>query len=96
MKTTVQFTKTAFKGYQQAPKVVRDKVDFWVGAVSNHGLPVANQSRPGLKPHPLSGQRQGQFAIRLNGQWRLIYEVSENGIITVSILEVTPHDYRTR
>jgi plasmid maintenance system killer protein len=89
-------TKAAQKGYQQAPKAVQDKVDFWVEAVLNHGLTVANKSRPGLKPHPLSGHRRGQFAIRLSGQWRLIYEVHETGVVTVFILEVTPHDYRTR
>lgn len=93
---TVVFSKHAFKSYRQAPQTVRDKVDLWIESVNHLGLTVANQERPGLKPHPLSGRRQGQFAIRLTGQWRLIYEVHENGVVTVFILEVTPHDYRTR
>ena len=47
-------------------------------------------SNRSLRLHPLSGQRQGQYAIDLTNRWRLIVvpDQSGNGLV---IAEVTQH-----
>jgi len=96
METIIKLAKRALKGYDKAPKSVRLKFDDWYTAVRTTGLERANQSRKGYRPHPLTGQRQGQWAVCLNDTWRVVYEVDNQGCIIVTVLEVTPHDYRTR
>lgn len=94
MKTQVRFTKSASKGLDKAPPQVQTKLRRWVSDVERNGL--ASGQLAGYRDEALSGQRQGQRSIRLNQQWRAIYTVDEQGIVLVTILEVTPHDYRTR
>ena len=43
-----------------------------------------------LRPHPLKGERKGQWALDMTGRWRLIVEPSEDGQ-DVTILEVSQH-----
>lgn len=46
---------------------------------------------PGLNFHPLSGNRQGQFAIKLTGFWRLII-VNDGDVFDIAkIEEVSDH-----
>jgi toxin HigB-1 len=56
-------------------------------------LPTVQQ-RVGYHDEPLQGKRYGQRSIRLNHQWRLIYEEKTGTVIEVQ--EVTAHDYRVR
>lgn len=93
--TQVIFTRQARKGLEKAPKEIRQRLVVWIKDVEEVGLSAANAARPGLRPHPLTGQLQGLWAIRLSLQWRVIYDVSADQII-ITLLEVTPHDYRTR
>lgn len=95
MDTCVTLTKQAQKGFTKAPQQVQNKLLKWMGDVEAKGL-TAVSVQPAYHDEPLTGQRQGQRSIRLNLQWRAIYTVQSNGTILVTILEVTPHDYRTR
>jgi proteic killer suppression protein len=46
---------------------------------------------PGLRCHPLKGKRIGQYAINLNGFYRLIFTLLGNTLEIVQIDEVSKH-----
>ena len=51
---------------------------------------IANH--PGLYLEKLKGDRKGQYSIRLNDQWRLIFALLETGEVQVlDILELSKH-----
>ena len=95
MDTHVVVTNQARKGFEKAPKHIQAKFRDWVLTVELEGLASARKYSS-FHDEPLSGQRKGQRSIRLNAKWRTIYVESEDGVITITVLEVTPHDYRTR
>jgi len=49
------------------------------------------QSLPGLRCHPLSGDRKGQYAVNLNGFYRLIFTLKGDVLEIVLIEEVSKH-----
>jgi proteic killer suppression protein len=46
---------------------------------------------PELKFHPLTGDRKGQYALSLDGAWRLIVTFSDSQMKVVRVEEVTDH-----
>lgn len=46
---------------------------------------------PGLRCHPLHGDRQGQWAVTLIGRSRLIFTFSDDAMTIVRIEEVSKH-----
>jgi proteic killer suppression protein len=46
---------------------------------------------PQLSIHPLDGDRRGQYAINLDGVWRLIVTFANTGRTTVKVEEVSKH-----
>ncbi len=46
---------------------------------------------PGLRCHPLKGKRIGQYAVDLNGFYRLIFTLLGNTLEIVQIDEVSKH-----
>ena len=46
---------------------------------------------PVLRCHPLTGNRQGQYAIKLTGFYRLIFTMEEDSLTVVKIEEVSKH-----
>lgn len=46
---------------------------------------------PGLRCHPLKGNRQGQFAINLTGFYRLIFALQGDALEIAHIEEVSKH-----
>jgi proteic killer suppression protein len=93
MQTTVQITRQARKGLEKAPGYIQDKFFVWVSSVQQFGLETARQV-PAYHDEPLQGKRKTQRSIRLNKQWRAIYKETANHEILVTVMEVTPHDYR--
>ena len=67
------------------------KYESWKEIVAVDG-PERLKSIPGLHDEKLMGIREGQRSSRLNLQYRVIYTV-ERLIVTVFVLEVTPHKY---
>jgi toxin HigB-1 len=75
------------------PPHVLDKLDVWVDSVERDGLEETRKI-PGYHDEPLQGDRRGQRSIRLNRNYRAIYEIGmDNRLEFVSIEEVTKHDY---
>lgn len=49
------------------------------------------QALPGLRCHPLKGDRQGQWAVNLTGFVRLIFTFEDDELTVVCIEEVSKH-----
>ena len=46
---------------------------------------------PGLRCHPLKGDRQGQYAVKLTGFYRLIFTLQGSALEIAHIEEVSKH-----
>ena len=90
MSHNIQITKRALKELRTAPRYIQEKFRAWLTAVDKIGLEQTRRSR-GWHDEPLKGNRAGQRSIRLNKQWRAIYEEQEN--YSLIIVEVCPHEY---
>jgi proteic killer suppression protein len=73
------------------PAAVVKKYEVWKDIVFRHG-PKKLREFPGFHDEKLKGKREGQRSSRLSLQYRVIYAV-ENDIVTVFVLEITPHNY---
>jgi toxin HigB-1 len=60
----------AFSGIQRAAQLKLDRLD---AAMSLRDLVVL----PGNRFEALSGERKGQYSIRINDQWRICFEWAE-------------------
>jgi proteic killer suppression protein len=95
MESKLVITRTARKALEKAPQHVQDKFFTWAAAVERNGLEDLRKV-PAYHDEPLKGKRLGQRSVRLNRQWRAIYEETDTEEILITVLEVTAHDYRTR
>jgi proteic killer suppression protein len=73
-----------------SPAVVK-KYELWKNIIFRHG-PEKLREFPGFHDEKLKGEREGQRSSRLSLQYRVIYAV-EQDIVTVFVLEITPHNY---
>ena len=73
-----------------SPIIVK-KYELWKNIVFRHG-PGKLREFPGFHDEKLKGKREGQRSSRLSLQHRVIYTV-EQSIVTVYVLEITPHEY---
>jgi plasmid maintenance system killer protein len=73
------------------PEQVVKKYELWKDIIYRHG-PEKLKEFPGFHDEKLSGDRSGQRSSRLNLQYRVIYEV-DHDVVTVYIVEITPHNY---
>lgn len=76
---------------RKLPEAVLKKYELWKDIVYRHG-PEKLKEFPGFHDEKLKGERAGQRSWRLSLQYRIIYSV-EREIITVYVLEITPHNY---
>jgi proteic killer suppression protein len=67
------------------------KYEVWKSIVFRHG-PEKLREFPGFYDEKLKGRREGQRSSRLSLKYRVIYAV-EQDIVTVFVLEITPHNY---
>jgi proteic killer suppression protein len=95
MKTVVEISHQAAKILKKAPQQVQAKFATWTKSVELFGLETVRKNSA-YHDEPLQGERKGQRSVRLNQKWRAIYEVFENQVVLVKIMEVTAHDYRRK
>ena len=89
----IRLTKLARKQLLKAPQPIQQKLKDWIKLLEAEGLAFVRTVKS-YHDEPLQGQRMGQRSVRLNRQWRAIYEELTGTLL--SIQEITPHDYRTR
>jgi DNA-binding XRE family transcriptional regulator/plasmid maintenance system killer protein len=83
--------KSIEKASQKIPVQVLKKYELWKEIVFRHG-PDKLREFPGFNDEHLKGDRMGQRSSRLNRLYRVIYAIDKS-IITVYVLEITPHKY---
>jgi len=76
---------------RKIPPTIVKKYELWKSLVFRHG-PDKLREFPGFHDEKLKGDREGQRSSRLSLQYRVIYTV-EREIVTVLVLEITPHNY---
>jgi addiction module RelE/StbE family toxin len=89
---TILETSSTRKEMRRCPHEILLKYEVWKSIVRMSG-PAALRALPGLHDEALQGRWQGLRSSRLGLKWRVIYEV-EDAIVTVTVVRVTPHDYR--
>jgi len=76
---------------RKLPVQIVKKYEVWKSIVFCHG-PDKLREFPGFHDEALKGSRKGERSSRLSLQYRIIYSV-ERDIVTVYVLEITPHCY---
>jgi plasmid maintenance system killer protein len=89
---TVLESHNAAKGISKAPRQVAEKYEVWLAIVRQSG-PAGLRLIRGFNDEALSGNWKAYRSSRWNAQWRVIYRVEAN-IVSVYVVEITPHDYR--
>jgi proteic killer suppression protein len=79
------------KTCRKLPSETVKKYELWKSIVFRHG-PDKLREFPGFHEEKLKGERLGERSSRLSLQYRVIYTV-EKEVITVRVLEITPHKY---
>jgi len=87
----IQEHRDIAKVCRKLPEAVVKKYELWKDIVFRHG-PEKLKEFSGFHDEKLKGEREGQRSSRLSLQYRVIYTV-ERDIVTVFVLEITPHKY---
>ena len=76
---------------KKLPEAVVKKYELWKDIIFRHG-PEKLKEFPGFHDEKLKGERKGQRSSRLSSLYRVVYVV-ERDVVTVFVLEITPHKY---
>jgi len=87
----IQEHRDIAKVCRKLPEAVVKKYELWKDIVFRHG-PEKLKEFSGFHDEKLKGEREGQRSSRLSLQYRVIYTVKRD-IVTVFVLEITPHKY---
>ena len=71
------------RGFKAIERVALRKLDMLDAAVSLHALRVP----PGNQLEALRGDREGQYSIRINQQWRVCFRWREGNAYDVEIVD---------
>ena len=82
------------KQLAKVPMEVQKRYEKWKDIVEISG-PAGLKLVRGFRDEALRGEWRGYRSSQLNQQYRVIYQVEENRL-KVSVLEVTPHDYKRK
>ena len=82
------------KALRKVPPSVRRAFAVWIGVAESEG-PVGLRATRGFNDEALKGQWLGHRSSRLNKQYRVIYRV-DTGVVELSVIDVTAHDYRRK
>lgn len=88
---TIREHRDIEKTCRKLPEAVVKKYELWKNLVFRHG-PGKLREFPGFHDENLKGDRAGQRSSRLNLQYRVVYSV-EKDIVTVFVVDITPHKY---
>lgn len=74
---------TCKTGWQSCTKVAARKLDMLDAATALDDL----RSPPGNRLEPLTGDREGQWSIRINDQWRICFRWGDAGPEAVEVVD---------
>lgn len=88
-----KLSRSAKKALPKLPSYIVTKLEGWIDEVLNSSLEEVRKVQ-GYHNEPLKGKWEGYRSIRLSKAYRAIYEITEDGEITViEIVEVNKHEY---
>lgn len=73
----------------EAPSPIKRKFDQWVVLVQGYGPWL----KGGWRTEALQGALKGFYSIRLNRQWRAIFEIRPER--NVVVIRIVAHDYKS-
>jgi len=76
------------------PQEVLKRYEKWKDIAMLSG-PQGLRAIKGFHDEALSGDWKGHRSSRLGLQWRVIYRLAQE-VLSIQVVEVTPHDYRRR
>ena len=79
-----QFYEADFPG--QIPPDMRDRIRK-ILAFLNRAEGPKDMRIPQWNPHPLKGDRKGQWAIRVSGNWRITFRFVAGGVGEVDLVD---------
>lgn len=85
---TVLVVDEAGSEIQDAPPQIRRKFDKWVVAVQGLGPWL----KGGWRTEALKGVLKDFYSVRLNRQWRVIFQVQ--AVRKVVVIRIVAHDYK--
>lgn len=56
-------------------------------AVLNISDEPAGMNLPGFRLHPLKGDRKGQWAVSVSGNWRIVFEFTGGDVTNVDLID---------
>lgn len=77
------FNDLDVKKFRSISRAVRIKLEVLNAAVSLNSLRIP----PGNRLEQLKGNRNGQYSIRINNQWRICFAWKEGNVIDVEIVD---------
>ena len=80
--TTMLFNSISVKRFKNIEKVAQRKLLIIHAATKLETLTVP----PGNRLEALSGNRKGQYSIRINEQWRVCFKWAADGVYDVAIV----------
>lgn len=90
--TIVKISKWASKQLVKIPVPIKEILYVWINTVEEIGIQNTRRLK-GYHDEPLKGKRLGQRSIRLNRSYRAIYQEHIDECLTITVIEVTKHDY---
>lgn len=88
----VVLNEKVIKNLKKLPSHISNKLKFWIDEIEIKGLSKVRKIS-GYHDEPLKGKREGQRSIRLNKAYRAIYEIRDDAIEFVEVVEVNKHEY---
>lgn len=82
-KTEKLYLGQSVKSYESFRRIAERKLQMLESAHALKDL----KSPPGNRLEALAGKRKGQYSIRINSQWRICFEWSEEGPENVEIVD---------
>lgn len=79
------------KAQQAYPRDVAEKYILRINLIKHSNSIDEVMQLPGLRCHPLKGDRTGQWAVKLTGYYRLIFTLNGDHLEIVQIEEVSKH-----
>ena len=74
------------KALKKLPQEIVEKFIQWVDDIENDGWQSVKRVKK-YRDHQLTGERNGQRAIKLNYSYRVIYSVAQDGVVHVIKVE---------
>jgi len=56
-------------------------------SVLNQATDIRDINLPGLRLHPLRGDRQGFWAVSVSGNWRVIFRFEDGDVLDVDLVD---------